>query len=509
MNKLPLRTWIAPAVLVAFALAGASCGDSTPTPPPTPTATTVPAPRVLSATASIREDNSLIAEVNLTLDPEAQAYVVYENEDAGRFQTLTTPEVATEHVVAVVRLRPSTTYSYQAFVVDSEGRESAGPEGKFTTGELPAALATIEFVAEGRPTSELVLIDHRDRDGGYYLVLDQDSRVVWYYQSPNPIADAVFGVQTIRQKPDYNFVYYLGRPPLPCCLREITPLGEVVDNLSFSILDGVPHHDHHILPDNQVVYLAWTYRVIDDSGHGGHLETVVEGDTIRIWDQKTGISREVWNAFDALGTDRRGSWTDRPVASIPGHPSVMENSTPIHWTFGSSMTIGPRGNYILSLKNLSQVVSVSPDFQQVEWSLGGPYSTYELIDPTDRPYNFHTVSELSNGNILIFDNGFGRPEEEGGEYSRVIELALSDYDLRVTKVWEYRPDPDIYSRLRGSAWRLDNGNTLVSFDTNPRHVVEVDPDAAEVWHLEMSGPRLVASYRAYALESIMGESPVP
>ena len=476
-------------------LATTACRDRTP-----------PVPRVISTTAAVSTDNPLIAEVRVALAREARVYVEYENAGAGKFRTATTTAAGTEHRVPVVRLRASTSYSYLAFAVDPEGRKTEGVGGAFTTGRLPEPLATLDFEVVGTPTSELVMMDHRDRDGGYYLVLDQDSQIVWYYQSPNPIAGTVSGVQTIRQKPDYNLVYYLGRPPLPCCLREITPLGETVDNLSFSAIDGVPHHDHHILQGHEVAYLAWTYRTIDDSAHGGDPKTVVEGDAIRIWDQTTGITREVWNAFDVLGTDHRDRWTDQPVASIPGQPSVMEGLKPIHWTFGSSMTIGPRGNYILALKNLSQVVSVSPDFQKIEWTLGGPDSTYRFVDPTDRPYNFHTVSELPNGNILIFDNGFERPEEEGGEYSRVIELHLSQYDLRVTRAWEYRPDPDVYSRLRGSAWRIDSGNTLVSFDSNPRHIVEVAPDGTEVWRLVVSGPRLVASYRAYPFESIMGET---
>ena len=203
-----------------------------------------------------------------------------------------------------------------------------------------------------------------------------------------------------------------------------------------------------------------------------------------------------------------GAWRllARPTAGLPDRPTLNSVAKPIRWTFANSLAIGPRGNYIVSIKRLFQVVSISPDLQAVEWTLGGPNSTFTFPDPTDRPYNFHSVSELPNGNILLFDNGLGRPEEEGGAYSRVIELALSGYDLAATKVWEYRPDPDNYARLRSSAYRLDNGNTLVSFDTDPRVLVEVARDGTEVWKLVMTGPGLSGSYRAYAHESIMGET---
>ncbi len=481
---------------------------STPLPPPSPTPTSTPVspPSVLETSASVTSDNPLIVELGVTLDRPAQVYVEYGNEDAGQFRTMTTEAAATEHLVPVVRLRPSATYSYQVFTVDSDGRESEGAGGTFTTGELPEALATIEFSAQGRPTPELLLLDHRDVGSSYIFVLDQDSNIVWYYASPNPIPGVPFGLQAIRQKPDYNLVYYVGNPPQPCCLREITPLGEVVDSLSYSDFDGIPHHDHLILPDNKVLYLAWTYRVIDDTEHGGDPETLVEGDSLRIWDQNTGVTYEIWNTFDALSTDVRMGWDPRPSAGLPDRPTLNSVAEPVRWTFANSLAIGPRGNYIVSLKRLAQVVSISPDLQTIEWTLGGPNSTFTFSDPTDLPYNFHTVSGLPNGNILVFDNGLGRPEEEGGEYSRVLELALSDYDLVATKVWEYRPDPDNYARLRSSAYRLDNGNTLVSFDTDPRVLVEVARDGTEVWKLVMTGPWLRGSYRAYAHESVMGET---
>jgi hypothetical protein len=160
----------------------------------------------------------------------------------------------------------------------------------------------------------------------------------------------------------------------------------------------------------------------------------------------------------------------------------------------------------LSVKTLDQVISISPDLQHVEWVFGGPNGVYKFATPDDRFYLPHTASELSNGNILLFDNGQGRPEDEGGEYTRVVEFSLSEYDLAATKVWEYRPSPDLFSRTRGGAYRLKNGNTLVNFNTTPRVVVEVDRDGEELWRLEAWSPAYKGSYRAYALPSIMGET---
>ena len=84
-----------------------------------------------------------------------------------------------------------------------------------------------------------------------------------------------------------------------------------------------------------------------------------------------------------------------------------------------------------------------------------------------------------------------------------------------TKVWEYRHQPDIFASFISSAYRLDNGNTLINFGTTPDvemvpiTAVEVDRAGNEVWKLQMTGPTLRNRYRVYSLESIMGESSLP
>ena len=72
----------------------------------------------------------------------------------------------------------------------------------------------------------------------------------------------------------------------------------------------------------------------------------------------------------------------------------------------------------------NQIVSLSADLRAIEWQLHGPDSDYEFPDPNDRFYGQHTAAQLGNGNVLLFDNGWGRPAAEGGRYSRALELRL-------------------------------------------------------------------------------------
>ena len=156
-------------------------------------------PSVLKVSASASPDNPLIVQVEVSLDTEAPVYIEYENQSAGRFRTATTAPAAIRHTVALVRLRPATTYSYRAYAVDPGGAGSEGPGGEFTTGPLPEALATIELAVQGGPTLELVLMDYRDAASSYILVLDDESQIVWYYANPNPFPPAASGIQAVRQ----------------------------------------------------------------------------------------------------------------------------------------------------------------------------------------------------------------------------------------------------------------------------------------------------------------------
>ena len=508
-----IARFIAAAAATVLPFAVAACGDDEPqvdvqatvvaavqatveamaTPTPEPAAL----PKVVATSASRRDDNALIVEVEVSLDRPGRVYVSYHNEEAGAYVTRTTDIAAMEHTVPIVRLRPLTTYFYDTFSVDENGAETAGPGGSFTTGELPDTLARMELTVEGSPTG-LVLFDLEDNPDSYYVALDHDSEVVWYYRHEVTLPDMPVSARTVRQKPNYNLLFLEGGPlgrRFNCCLKEITPLGELVDRLAANPIDKYVNRDFLVLSDTEVVYLAHEVIELDDTANGGEPGTQVLVDSIRMWDQSNDTTREIWNALDHFSLDQRVDWNaDRP---------------PIAWQRANSLAMGVRGNYIVSLANWDQVISISPDGQSIEWQLGGPDTDYHFLDPADRFHGQHTASELRNGNILVYDNGSGRPDEEGGPYSRALELALNTYDLGVTKVWEYRHDPDLFARGRSSAFRLENGNTIINTESNdsdpPRVIVEVDGDGNEVWKAEIRSPSMRNSFRAYSVGSILGE----
>ena len=135
---------------------------------------------------------------------------------------------------------------------------------------------------------------------------------------------------------------------------------------------------------------------------------------------------------------------------------------------------------------------------------------------------------LESGNLLLFDNGDGRPASEGGQYSRALELALDWDSMAATKVWEYRHQVGStsagspvykYADKVGSAQRLENGNTLVWYgaDTDPVTLqqktpstftlVEADasPEAKALAVLNVQIAGNSGGYRALPVDTLFGE----
>ena len=354
------------------------------------------------------------------------------------------------HKFSLVRLRPLTTYSYDVFVVDERGQAASAWDGTFMTGPIPAGLREAVAVARGQPTYSLTLKELNDDDFHGMVVLDSEAYIVWYYESPD-------GVTPIAQKSNGNLVYI--SPTLG--LREVTPLGEEVGQLDESCLSPPPigqfHHEVLIRPDNKVLYLSSAMR---EALLGDEVRTQTS-DTLWEWDQSTGSTRLLFDIFDFVPATDRTSDSDategffwmgcRPVEGVQD------------WTHSNSLFVGRRGNVILSVRHLDRIVSISPDFQSIEWRLGGPGGDFTFPSPSDRFYHQHSAVELPDDNILLFDNGNFRPEEEGGLYSRALELKLDFDDMTAVRVWEFRHDPDIFSECCANVTRLLNGNTVIVF----------------------------------------------
>ena len=466
-----------------------------------------PLPTPLTAEPSLLENNNLIARVEGTLARPGNVYLEYWGEDGVRFRSKPVPSRETSYLVHAVRLRPNSMYSYQVFGTDVKGRISEGPKGVFVTGDLPSILRDARFnVLEGQPTYELTYLEFRQRGFFGLVAIDGEGHIVWYYTAPAGEEPYV-----MDQRDNGNIVYLAGGIKVVAHgLVEINPLGEeLARSVDLCPPTGPMHHEVQILPDQRVMYLS---RYILRPGHG-EPPSPQEGDTIGIWDPKTGENSIVWNIFDFISPRDRivpDSNSTLPEQFMWG--GCSQDLAVQDWSHGNSARMADDGMVLVSFRHLDQVVSIAPDFRSIRWRLGGPGSDFTFPDPRDKFYHQHTASQIPNGNILLFDNGNGRPKTEGGEYSRGLELELDFGNMTARKVWEFRYNPDIFADCCSIVHRLDNGNSLLVFGLNavnvccrPFTIIEVNPSGNVVWEVQHLSAGKFSQYRVYPSDSVMGE----
>jgi hypothetical protein len=377
---------------------------------------------------------------------------------------------STEHSVFLPGLRAGEIYDYEVRSIGPRGTRGAPQHGQLTTDTLPSDLASLRFRALGSASFRLTMLELRGEPFSGYVIIDQDAAVVWYRRG---IAES------FTRRANGNFVF----------LDDDTGLAEVRPDLivvaelpATSSLDM--HHDVISTPDNTLLFLT-----LDSLTYEG---SVWVGDAIWEWSPEQATVLRRWSAWDFFS---------------PG-ADLGPKSHPGDWLHANSLAIGPRGNVLVSLPAFNQIVSIASDFQSLEWRLGGPNATL-VLDQSDEFWFQHTAAEIAPGRVLLFDNGRDRPS---GLFSRALELELDLPNSTATNAWEFRPQPDIYAPIVGSARRLANGNTVIDFGTargvvdgsGPMSAYEVTPEGLVTWILRIEGAEPV-NYRATPLQNIAGE----
>lgn len=420
----------------------------------------------------------ILRVVTVQLDNPAKIEITYAAQGTSVL-TMPADSVASFHRVILPRLRPNREYSLEVSV---PGDDASMLRGSFGTGALPPELAEIALQVAGTPTLPVALVEiaQAERFFGALLIVE-DAEIVGYVQMVSPL----FG-STRRANGDLvvldNALGLVSRR-LDGTVAHQLPQRDSMPSAPY----GRIHHDVTATPSNTLLFIANEVQDIDG--------IPITGEALWEWSPEAGTVVKRWSAFDHL------TWEGPRGRSTVGN-----------WLHGNGIKYGPRGNVVMSLRNINQVISISPDFSTVEWKLGGTGSL--AVADADRFYGQHYVSEPTLNHVLVYDNGFQRP---GGAYTRVIEYRIDAAAGTATPVWQYRPSPDVLAALVGSAQRHPNGNTTVLFgmrnpdDGSFGHIdlaaVEVNPSGSVVWQLAFDKAVLKRIYRVTPVASLIGERP--
>ncbi|MEZ4425101.1 MAG: aryl-sulfate sulfotransferase [Gemmatimonadota bacterium] len=380
----------------------------------------------------------------------------------------------------------------------------AGPEGRasatadtFTTGALPERLREVTIATTGTPTHPLTLVNGGNLGTpGLVYAFDRQGRIRWYRElheypvAPNPAKET-------KQQPNGHITVFVGETsgfePLDGRYVELGLDGSIVRE--YEAAGGLYTDSHELLLDfeggalERIHLLAYDHRTMDFRPWGGIDGALVAGHRLQRLTAAGAVEFE-WNAWDHLDP---ADWIEPPES--------LRNQPVLDFEHPNSIDVDSDGNYVVSWRHLGEVTAIDGRSGDILWRLGGVHNEFAFVgDPLGFFSAQHMARTLPNGNLLLFDNGVRHDPPQ----SRAVEYAL-DLDARTaTMVWEYRPDPPLFSMFVSGAERLTNGNTLVGFGV-PAHIAEVTPAGSVVWSAE---PRWRGQpaifYRAHALPSLYG-----
>ncbi len=263
-------------------------------------------------------------------------------------------------------------------------------------------------------------------------------------------------------------------------IQEIDWNGKVVWEYKNHTSKTVQHHTFCRMPNGNTLVLCWEKKTREEAiAKGRNPETVKEDGVSPDYIQEVNRAGKVvweWHVWDHLGTQPDQFNINY---TLPATTGVFGGAD---WThFNTVEYIPETDQIILNSRNFGEFYVINHKTGAMEFRWGNPCASGQgkcpgFNDDGDQQlFGPHSVTKLENGNFLIFDNGWNRPQ---GNRSRIVEL---DPKTKVV-VWQYatRSPNSFYSPFQGSTQRLPNGNTLIT-STTQGHILEVTSNRQVVW----------------------------
>ncbi|MEE2887607.1 MAG: aryl-sulfate sulfotransferase, partial [Planctomycetota bacterium] len=305
-------------------------------------------------------------------------------------------------------------------------------------------------------------------------------------------------------------------------LEELDWLGHTVWEYKDSDSNHCAHHDVEVLPNGNILILAWQRISEADAIAAGRDPALISQgwiwpESIIEIDPHSNGGRIVWewHSWDHIIQDFDASKKNSgPVAQ---HPELIDVNYAIDstadWQHANSLDYNPALDQIMiSVRTFDEIwiIDHSPTTQQARGHSGGRSgmggdllyrwgnpATYRAGGAAARTlYRQHDAHWIPKGlpgagNVLIFNNGDNRPN---GDFSSVDEIVLPPRTSRGTyarpgaaygpagPIWSFQGKPrgSFYSAFVSGAQRLPNGNTFICAGTQGLSL-EVTPAQDVVW----------------------------
>ena len=298
------------------------------------------------------------------------------------------------------------------------------------------------------PTGNLITVRHWMKDPGMIEEYDWEHNLVWHYQPSEEQSAGVKGYD----KP------------------------------------GRPHHDVQRLANGNTLVL---YREVVPESFMKHVtdprrrklkllsDAVVEvtPDKKTVWE---------WHAHEHMDINMFCSICDLADWT---HSNTVQALPENKWYERGDKRFKP-GNVLISPRSLDTIFLIDRESKEVVWQYTGNYR-----GGLSGQHEPHMIEKglPGAGNIIIFDNGASplKHVKHSGE-SYILEINPVTEEI----VWKYENGEKFYSKYRGTAQRLPNGNTLIN-EADGCRIFEVTVEGEIVWEYVVPYPQRIGRAHRY------------
>ncbi len=327
---------------------------------------------------------------------------------------------------------------------------------------IPSDFPWVDITINDNPDTGLIFINNW---GGaqYIMILDNFGNPLWYQKVPDRRRD--FKVQkdgrlTMLVRQGYGGGSHIA----------LDSTYAIVDTFFYPAGYSIDEHELQVLPGGNYFLIMADRQEVDMSElvEGGNPKASILGSHFAEMDANDNCiflwrSWDHYNIADAINEDLTASF--------------------IEYVHMNAIEIDHDGNILISSRFQSEVSKINRETGAFIWRLGGVNNQFEWVNDEHKISYQHDIRVLANGHYTVFDNGNRRSPV----FSRALELEIDTLNMTVTKVWEFREDPDIYSKYMGNTQRLPNGNTLINWAIRDEpKLTEVRPDGSKAFEMDFA-----------------------
>jgi hypothetical protein len=384
--------------------------------------------------------------------------------------------------LTAVGLTAETSWRHVLEVQNEAGTWSDADSVTQQTAALPQALQDVKLAVTGAPPSGFLLTGVALDAGTVAAVaFDGTGAVRWYRLF------SAAGIGDVKQQTDGHVTVFLGATrgwdEVEGHYSEVDVRG--TELATFSAPAGSYTDDHELqVSGGEPWFFDYSLRALDATSLGGPADARVAAH------QVLSGGHVVFDGWQHFGV---ADWREYPTtAAAWAQPSDLDHP--------NALSFAPDGSLLVSYRNLDAVLDLDPDTGAVRWQLGGRGSQLSFVgDPLGGFSAQHYVRLLSNGNLLLYDNGVGHMPQQ----TRVAEYTLDVGAHTATLIWQFHHTPELFTPVVGSVQRLANHDTFIGWGAaGVASFVTVDGQV--LWEATLQkGSTGVAFYRLILLPSLL------